>query len=332
MLYVIVPVYNVEKYLEKCLDSIFNQTYKDFFVICVNDGSTDRSGEILSKYQQAHKNMIIINEVNSGLASARNTGLNYISNFDSLVTFIDSDDCISEDFFEQLVSSITKYDADIVCCSYFDLHEDGSIEKPYIEFDSVHIYSKHESIIGLFSGNIQSHSYCKVYKTSIWKKLRFVEGNRFMEDQSITFQSFLISNKTISIPYAGYYYLHRVGSLCQSKMTNNKVLDALEAYKFNCLFDYSPYFNNEQTGQVTNLAKDQLASLYLMLYPRFHHMKATTLEKERFKTIKRYVRENKIVKSFSPNIKKEEYKRTLYIISPLTYKIVYRLFFKGYEK
>lgn len=117
---VIVPVYNVEKYLERCLDSIINQTLKDVEIICVNDGSTDNSINILKEYSSQ---IIIVNKENGGLSDARNKGLDYASA--PYIAFVDSDDWIEETAFEEAYSAIEKYKTDFVCFGSQKVYEDN---------------------------------------------------------------------------------------------------------------------------------------------------------------------------------------------------------------
>ena len=236
---IIIPVFNTEEYLKQCLDSVFNQTYKDIFVVCINDGSTDNSLSILESYSAIHENMLIINKKNGGLASSRNAGLDAIKRSnDSYVTFLDSDDYLENDFIEKMICKLEATNSDIVCAGYYDCESDGSINenikyKNEIEFDTF------ESIKALFAGKLESHAPCKLYKSCLWNDFRYDESFRFMEDQCSTFKIFLKAHKVVYIPYGGYYYLHRVGSLCQSKMTNSKILNALDSYLVNYNFDFS---------------------------------------------------------------------------------------------
>ena len=106
---IIIPVYNVEKYIKKCLDSVFSQSYKDYEVIVVNDGSTDKSMDIAKEY-----NVKIINQKNAGLSITRNNGLQIANG--EYISFIDSDDWVDLDFLEKLYNTAKKYDADIAAC------------------------------------------------------------------------------------------------------------------------------------------------------------------------------------------------------------------------
>ena len=112
---VIVPVYNVENYLEKCLDTIVNQTFSDIEIVCVNDGSTDNSRKILEKYKENDSRIIIIDKENGGLSSARNAGLKVATG--KYISFIDSDDWVDLTMLEKLYQNITSLNTDISICS-----------------------------------------------------------------------------------------------------------------------------------------------------------------------------------------------------------------------
>ena len=119
---IIIPVYNAEKYLRKCLDSVINQTLKEIEIICINDGSTDLSLSILKKYATCDNRIKIINQENQGVAIARNNGLKYATG--EYIGYVDSDDYVSSIFFELLYNNAKKYNADIAC---------GEIRRPNAE-------------------------------------------------------------------------------------------------------------------------------------------------------------------------------------------------------
>lgn len=118
---VIVPVYNVENYLNKCLDSIISQTYKNIEIVVVNDGSTDASGEICKEFSEMDHRILYIEQENAGLSAARNTGLDNMSG--NYVTFVDLDDWIEQDYVETLYKKIVEYQADIAVGNYYSFNE-----------------------------------------------------------------------------------------------------------------------------------------------------------------------------------------------------------------
>lgn len=123
MISIIVPVYNVEKYLDRCVQSILIQSFKRFELILVNDGSTDNSFEICQKYRKKDSRVILISQENKGLSAARNTGLNNAHG--DYICFIDSDDFIEKDYLKLLLNNLKSNNADISICEYFSSNEKG---------------------------------------------------------------------------------------------------------------------------------------------------------------------------------------------------------------
>ena len=122
----ILPVYNVEDYLPRCLASIARQTFQDFTVIAVNDGATDRSSEILHQFAETHPNFLVVDQENQGLAAARNTGLSLATG--EYISFLDSDDFIAPTFLQELYDACVSNHAEIACCFYYYYYED--LKKP----------------------------------------------------------------------------------------------------------------------------------------------------------------------------------------------------------
>lgn len=330
-IYVIVPVYNVEKYLAKCLDSIFAQTYKDFFVIAVNDGSTDSSLKILEEYKNIHNNMTIINKTNGGLASSRNAALNWITDWDDcFITFIDSDDYVSTDYLEILVNAVKKNNSDIVCSSYFETYENGSHDLPYYCVEEDAMFDCKTALKYLFEGKIKSHSPCKLYKGYIWKDFRYSEDTSFMEDQRTTFQIFLKAKHIYYLRYSGYFYVHRLGSLCQSPMYNKKIIDALSCYIFNYNFNFDGFSENI-INYFRKMILNEFASVYLMMLPRFKMDIATSKERKDWTSICQFAKTTRAVYKFKPTNSKEIIKKATYVLLPFLYIKLFRRFLKEYD-
>lgn len=325
--YIIIPVYNTEAFLEKCLNSVFKQTYKNIFVICVNDGSKDNSLMILEKYKK-YSNFMIVNKENGGLSSARNAGLKEIDyTEDSYITFIDSDDWIDENYIEKLVFSLDKEESDICCCSYSivcDGDSNDMIIKDNLEDKT---YSLFESLKLLFSNKLQSHAQTKLYKSELWKDTFFDENVSFMEDQATTYKIFSKCNKISTINYCGYYFFMRKGSLCRSEMKNKKILDAAFAYMQNFEFNYETLTKEEQE-EIHTLNLQQFGNVFLMLYPRFNKKKATETELIDWKKVVSFEKEHKAVRKFKPINGKQKLKKICFICLKPFYKFIFRTFMK----
>ena len=138
---IVVPIYNVEKYLEKCINSIIIQTYKNIEIILVNDGSTDSSGKICDIYLKKDKRIKVIHKKNGGLSDARNVGIENAKG--KYIAFIDSDDFIDSDFIEILYNLIIEYNADVSCCKCNVIYKKN--KKQQVE-EKINIFTNYEAI------------------------------------------------------------------------------------------------------------------------------------------------------------------------------------------
>ena len=210
MISVIVPVYNVEEYLEECLNSIQHQTYTDIEVILVNDGSRDGSKEICERYCQQDSRFHLINQENKGLSGARNRGMTESKG--ELITFVDSDDVLKEDMLEQLIKQVTSDDIDIVECWYTNDQEELAIPSP----ENVKIIfqgNAQEALVSLCKDNIvRLNAVAKLFRRQVIVNFPFLEG-LFYEDVYGGMGILKQIHKMVKIDYIGYYYRVRSGSI-----------------------------------------------------------------------------------------------------------------------
>ncbi|HHA9656818.1 TPA: glycosyltransferase [Streptococcus pneumoniae] len=214
---VIVPVYNVENYLRKCLDSIITQTYKNIEIVVVNDGSTDASGEICKEFAEMDHRITYIEQENAGLSAARDTGLNNMSG--NYVTFVDSDDWIELDYVETLYKKITEYQADIAVGNYYSFNESEGmfyfniLGNSYYEkvYDNVSIFENLYETQEMRSFALIS-AWGKLYKARLFEQLRFDMG-KLGEDGYLNQKVYLLSEKVIYLNKSLYAYRIRKGSL-----------------------------------------------------------------------------------------------------------------------
>lgn len=233
MISVIVPVYNVEKYLSRCIDSILNQTYKDFEIILFDDGSTDNSGKICDEYAAKNKNIKVIHSENVGVANARNFGRNEAKG--EYITYVDSDDMINNQFLETLMKLIKDNNADISCCEYIIFDENSEIN-----FDNT------PGMIECMNGTNATSEilYGKKHGTSVWAILltkEIADSNSFTpgkyhEDDLISFKFFLSARKVVFTTKKLYYYYQRPGSIMHSPYGTITIdeLDAADYIVENC--------------------------------------------------------------------------------------------------
>ena len=230
---IIVPVYNVENYLSKCLDSLINQTYKDIQIICVNDGSTDNSSKILYEYAQKDSRIKIAEKENGGLFSARHEGMKYVDG--DYILFVDSDDYVDRTLVEKCVNTA---DADIVVFGAFSVKKDkitsggyGYSKIPCKYFKKT--FNKDDFGKDIFK--FPPTAWSKMYRTSFIKEnnIRFQEI-RNGEDQLFFIHSMLTAKKIAVIPENLYYYLKtRKGAITavNKKTSLSPILNCYETEK-----------------------------------------------------------------------------------------------------
>ena len=197
---VVVPVYNVEKYLKRCLDSIINQTYKNIEIILVNDGSKDNSRDICEEYEKNYENVSLINQANGGLSAARNTGLKHING--EAVTFVDSDDWLELDAIEYYVDSMKKYNVDMVVTNNIRTkdHKEKTSQPDSIKEEVLTQEEYAKKFFKIGENSIEYYAWSKLYKREIIEGVEFPVG-LFAEDVLGTFrymknaQSIFYSNR-----------------------------------------------------------------------------------------------------------------------------------------
>ncbi|CDI59171.1 glycosyltransferase [Lactobacillus helveticus] len=232
MISIIVPVYNVEKYLDRCVQSILIQSFKRFELILVNDGSTDNSFEICQKYRKKDSRVILISQENKGLSAARNTGLNNAHG--DYICFIDSDDFIEKDYLKLLLNNLKSNNADISICEYFLSNEKGkkySIVK-LNEPKNISILSGKNTFNYFYEDNCVPNvvAWNKLYKASLFKELRYKEGYYF-EDEFIARPLFYAAKRVSFLREPLYNYVQRSGSIMNSAWNLKKYEDLQLMYE-----------------------------------------------------------------------------------------------------
>ena len=216
MISVIVPVYNVEKYLEECLDSIKNQTFNDIEVILVNDGSTDNSLEICERYCSQDPRFYLINQENKGQSIARNRGV--AESRGELIVFIDSDDIVKIDLLEKLINYISD-GIDIVECNKTENFECLNEEEKEIKIED---FESNEALYQCFNYKISWSPVAKLYRREIVEKVPFLE-NLIYEDFYTGIVSLKYINKIRKIDYIGYYYRYHTSSTMNQKYSEKNL-------------------------------------------------------------------------------------------------------------
>ncbi|MBR1796582.1 MAG: glycosyltransferase family 2 protein [Clostridiales bacterium] len=225
---VIIPVYNVEKYLRKCLDTVINQTFSDLEIILIDDGSTDGGLSVCKEYESLDQRVHVYHKPNGGLSSARNYGIDKATG--EYIGFVDSDDYISEDMYEVLYRNIITYNADISLCGLYDIYN-GIPQK--VNNDHLVIEANAEETIKIvMESEITSVTAVnKLYKRELFDKVRYPEG-KVSEDAFVIVDLLMECNKAVITSDQKYYYIHREGSITTLKFRPQH-LHVLEAYEKN---------------------------------------------------------------------------------------------------
>ena len=208
---VIIPCYNVDKYIEKCLESVLSQTYDDLEVIAVNDGSTDGTADLILKYKSDFR-LRFIDKKNAGVTAARNTGIEAASG--DYIAFVDSDDWLESDMYERLHTALTENDADVAVCDYNLVYDDRTVrcysgmKNEVIEVKPKDYYFKYCSC-----PKPNNYVWTRLYKTEIIKKtgVRF-ENFKLGDDTLFNFKLLPHLSRVVNISGAGYNYLQRENS------------------------------------------------------------------------------------------------------------------------
>lgn len=211
---VIVPVYNIEKCIGKCIESIIDQTYQNLEIILVDDGSTDKSGQICDDYQKRDVRIQVIHKQNEGLSDARNSGLEICKG--KYIGFVDGDDWIANDMYEFLLQTLTKYEADVAVCGHYIEGDDGVYDFENAE-GSIKIYNSREAVCAVVRDQeIHSYAWDKLYKRELFDGIRYPSG-RYVQDIFTTYKVFMNAKKIVCNNQPKYYYYQRIDSIQRTR-------------------------------------------------------------------------------------------------------------------
>ncbi len=226
---VIVPIYKVEKYIKKCVDSIVGQTLPDIEIILVDDGSPDDCGAICEDYAKQDLRIKVIHKANEGLSEARNTGINAATS--EYIGFVDGDDYVAPDMYEVLYKNITEQNADVAGCGLYDCYTDRKVPQ-YSGQDEFLILNNKEALgVALEGVKFSVNAVNKLYKKRFFEEIKFPKG-RLSED-AFTIPKVLASAATVVFDSSPkYYYMHRGESITTSAFKRQD-FDVISAYEQN---------------------------------------------------------------------------------------------------
>lgn len=243
---IVVAVYNVEKYIDKCINSIVNQSFSNFELIIIDDGSIDKSGEICDNYAKKDSRIKVIHQKNQGLSMARNNGLNIAKG--NYISFIDGDDFIHKDMYEVLYQNIINEGADIAVCNYEKVIEDNELFLKKKK-SKIIIYSNKAAVKQIVEKSRASMivAWGKLYKKNLFENIVYPKG-MYHEDEFVTYKLLYKASKIVETTQNLYYYLQRKESITGSKY-NLKRLDKIKALK-----EAITFFKDKEDKELVDLA------------------------------------------------------------------------------
>lgn len=264
---VIVPVYNVEKYLKKCVDSITSQTYKNLEILLVDDGSTDSSGQICNEFEKNDARIKVIHKKNGGLSDARNAGLDRAKG--QYYAFIDSDDYIQDNTIEIMLNAIKKNKSEIAVCNMIRFLEEGETVQFYCPTDHEVLYQGNQRY-----KTLNQPSVCnKLFEAELFEGIRFPKG-KYYEDTFVYHEVLYRANNIVLTGTDSYWYLSREDSIVGQPQYTERYFDFIEAvYKradFLLKHDVQPY------------AKEACLSLYAAIANAESNIEENTKTIEKF--------------------------------------------------
>lgn len=219
---VIVPIYNVEEYLPNCIRSILSQTYSDFELILVDDGSLDSSYSICESYAKIDSRIKVVHQNNAGLSAARNTGIENAKG--EYLTFIDSDDFVQSCYLEVLVKGCKEYQADLSVCSFIRCLSNDTIDSVRIppRIENFDVFSDERMKVFLTTQRVRTSAWAKLYRKSLFDTLRFPVG-KYNEDEFTTYLAIHLANKVVISNYKGYVYRYNKKSIMNESFSPKKM-------------------------------------------------------------------------------------------------------------
>ena len=216
---IIVPIYNMEKYLENCIETILKQEYTNFELILVNDGSTDNSGSICDKYSSNDERIKVIHKKNGGVSSSRNVGIEEATG--EYLGFIDPDDYLHPKMYLKLVENIEKFNADLSICGNYDVYENGKISHVTSDGD-IEVIDSNECIRNILNEKkYLGTCWNKLYKKELFDNVKFNVNRRISEDLEVLMEVIPKCDKIVYDPTPLYYWVIHNNSTIHSKFVDN---------------------------------------------------------------------------------------------------------------
>lgn len=256
---IIIPAYNVERYMGKCLDSVCRQTYRNIEIIVIDDGSTDCTGAICDEFAAKDARIKVLHCEKSGVGAARNRGLDCATG--EYIGFVDSDDWAEPEMFETLYNLHVGKDVDISICSFF--REKKGCSKPLVDDGAVFSLTNKQALSELVRDKTyKNYLWNKLFKRSLFEGIRFPEGANY-EDVAVIYRLFAKSRAVECVNKPLYHYVHRIGSI-----VSPKYYDAESRFQFFCVLVERSRFLYAYDREIWKLTLDVIAHKGVQLIER----------------------------------------------------------------
>lgn len=258
---IVVPIYNVEKFLPRCIDSLINQSYENIEILLIDDGSTDNCSKICDEYAYKYNNIKVFHKKNGGLSDARNYGIERVES--EYIAFVDSDDFVDKDYCKILYKNLIENNADISICKFRETTE-SKIEE-VIKQEVINIYSKFDAQQNILDttnnlNTITTVAWNKLYKKKLWENIRYPKG-KVNEDEFVIHHLIHNSNKVVYTNLELYYYYQRENSIMKKNFTKERLV-AIEAFKDRWKF----YTDNKEYKELEAKAYSAYMKMIISMY------------------------------------------------------------------
>ena len=278
---VIVPIYNVEQYLDQCIDSIVNQEYKNLEIILVDDGSPDSCPSICDKWEKKDKRIKVIHKTNGGLSDARNVGIEIATG--EYIGFVDSDDYIKKTMYASLLETCQKYKAKIACCGRILFNDTNELGEKFTSQER--IYNSEQALkLSLIGECVDVAAWDKLYDKTLFDNIRFPVGEN-NEDTAIYYKLIDQSGNIAHTGTSEYYYRCRSGSITQSSY---KIKDRINIFKH--LDELEKFLLKKYPNLLDEFQQYRTMNIYFLLYI---YMKNRLANKKEGRYLKKELKKNR---------------------------------------
>jgi len=249
---VIVPIYNVEKYLEKCINSIIEQTYQNIEIVLVDDGSSDNSGKICDEYASKDKRVKAMHKKNGGVSDARNFGVENANG--KYIAFIDSDDYITNDYIEYLYRILKENNAEISCCNFEYVYSDKENKEIESQQEKLYTYNQLEALKDLlYQKNIDTSLWGKLIKKDLFNNIKFPYGEIY-EDFAVFYKVLLKIEKIVYSNVKKYFYMQREKSILSTNFGKKDLYMVTAAEEmYNTISKQYPELESALNSRIINM-------------------------------------------------------------------------------